>query len=567
MLSTHTLFPTGFASIRDLAEWSGVLTAGCTLLVHGDRYPGMLLLHSGSLIHAQMLGLAPVVLTTAPYMARLLSSLGLRVMTSDYEVGMLVNNQPNQFRTVSIDRLPGLIGLTQPIASSAYHEENCYNPRLAALFHDIHNLKIGICWGDTSVSHEHCVSGVLSWLSNNIDCTLYGIHWDIGPFPWPVWREAKRYCHDLNDMAEVVRRLDFVIGVPSLPAHVAGVTRVPGVLIASPQRQTYYGGVRCKWYPTLRTYTASEVTPDLLTTLFANFPPRSVDSPLNPARAEEPSSPPSVAIKQCRYGLLRFYETDHYIGRSLDLYGEFSELEVHLYRRLLSPGSTVIEAGSNVGSLTVALADIVGERGRIHAFEPQQELFTLLEANTKMLPQVTPWLNALSDRQGTLCYSSGDPSKICNPGFCKMTAVDPSNTGHMVSTLSLDSIFPDQLVDLIKADVEGDELSVLMGAEQLIKRARPLLYLEDDDHGPRERVYRWLGERGYNIYRHLPPMFNADNWHRREVNVFGGTVSKNLLAVPRDRVLPWLSKTSETPMWLTPVLVDAHTNFDRNSRA
>ena len=39
-----------------------------------------------------------------------------------------------------------------------------------------------------------------------------------------------------------------------------------------------------------------------------------------------------VRLKATRYGLMLYHPMDAYIGRSFDLYGEFSEGEVDLFR-------------------------------------------------------------------------------------------------------------------------------------------------------------------------------------------------------------------------------------------
>src|SRR5262249_46365854 len=93
--------------------------------------------------------------------------------------------------------------------------------------------------------------------------------------------------------------------------------------------------------------------------------------------------PSLIATNRCRYGSMSFHRNDTYIGRALDLYGEYSESEVDLFRRILKTGDTIIEAGANIGALTVPLAQIVGPSGWLMAFEPQPASFQLLDKNTK----------------------------------------------------------------------------------------------------------------------------------------------------------------------------------------
>ena len=47
-------------------------------------------------------------------------------------------------------------------------------------------------------------------------------------------------------------------------------------------------------------------------------------------------------------------------GRSLDLYGEWCEFEIVLMRQVIRLGDVVIDAGANIGTHTVAFANLVG---------------------------------------------------------------------------------------------------------------------------------------------------------------------------------------------------------------
>ena len=69
---------------------------------------------------------------------------------------------------------------------------------------------------------------------------------------------------------------------------------------------------------------------------------------------------------------------DIYIGRSLDLLGEFCEDEARLHRDVIGEGDVVVDAGANIGSHTVVYGKAVGPAGRVHAFEPQRLVFQVL---------------------------------------------------------------------------------------------------------------------------------------------------------------------------------------------
>ena len=59
-------------------------------------------------------------------------------------------------------------------------------------------------------------------------------------------------------------------------------------------------------------------------------------------------------VKDCRHGRLMYLLNDAYIGRSLDVYGEYSEGEIALFRQLLRPGDVAVDVGANIGALTIA---------------------------------------------------------------------------------------------------------------------------------------------------------------------------------------------------------------------
>ena len=86
--------------------------------------------------------------------------------------------------------------------------------------------------------------------------------------------------------------------------------------------------------------------------------------------------------KATRHGLMAFSRLqEDLVSVSLDLLGEYSEAEVLLIRALVSQGDTVLDVGANIGGLSVAFARMVGDSGRVHAFEPRAETASFLRAN------------------------------------------------------------------------------------------------------------------------------------------------------------------------------------------
>src|SRR5262249_31324528 len=103
--------------------------------------------------------------------------------------------------------------------------------------------------------------------------------------------------------------------------------------------------------------------------------------------------------------------------------------------------------------------------------------------------------------------------------------------GERVSRVTVDSLdLP--ACHLIKIDVEGMEGEVIAGAEQTIRRFRPVLYMENDRPEQSVALIRQVLDLGYRLYWHLPPLFNPQNYFRVAENVFGRIVSVNMLGLP-----------------------------------
>lgn len=88
-----------------------------------------------------------------------------------------------------------------------------------------------------------------------------------------------------------------------------------------------------------------------------------------------------VRIRKCKFGLMAYIPHDIYIGRSLDLYGEFSPGEASVFTQLLKPGMIALDVGANVGAHSVLFARLVGPGGRVYSFEPQRVIYQLLCTN------------------------------------------------------------------------------------------------------------------------------------------------------------------------------------------
>ncbi|HUA50678.1 MAG TPA: FkbM family methyltransferase [Candidatus Sulfotelmatobacter sp.] len=239
----------------------------------------------------------------------------------------------------------------------------------------------------------------------------------------------------------------------------------------------------------------------------------------------------ATAVKQCRHGCFRFFRQDVYVGRSLELYGEFSESEVALFGQLLKPGAVVVEAGANIGALTVPIARLVGPRGRVIAYEPQLPVADLLARNVaaNALTTVDVRCAALGAHLSTISVPRLDYRRSGNFGGVALGG----EAGERIAVETIDSLGLER-VDLIKVDVEGMEVEVLTGGAATIGTRRPVLYVENDRAEHSRQLIATLEGFGYRAWWHFAGLFNPANFFGNPENVFPSMMSVNLLCFPRE---------------------------------
>lgn len=252
-----------------------------------------------------------------------------------------------------------------------------------------------------------------------------------------------------------------------------------------------------------------------------------MDTPASPVM----DLPGLNALVKGRHGYFVVNKNDKHIGASLRVYGEYSEGEVRLFRRLCRPGDVAVDAGANIGAHTVALARLVGEGGCVVAFEPQPVIFQMLCANVAVngLANVIARHAALGAGAGRVVFPWIDYRAPQDYGAVPLLN---ASQGVYVDVKPLDAAFEFDRLRLLKIDVEGMEADVLRGARPVIARTRPFLYVENNLPEKSEELIRLVWSLGYRAYWHAPPMFNPDNFFGHGRDIFGNLCSLNMLCVP-----------------------------------
>ncbi len=145
---------------------------------------------------------------------------------------------------------------------------------------------------------------------------------------------------------------------------------------------------------------------------------------------------------------------------------------------LVKPGATVVEVGSGIGVHTLILG-MICRAGRVHAFEPGEVSFGILERNVTrngLARSVTLHRAALGPAEGSAACGAFYPNDL---GRMRLDLATPGP--YRVTTLDAQKL---EAVDLLRVDAGLAAPEVLAGAEETLRRCRPVVWLEVGQRAP-----------------------------------------------------------------------------------
>lgn len=153
---------------------------------------------------------------------------------------------------------------------------------------------------------------------------------------------------------------------------------------------------------------------------------------------------------------------------------EISEpLVTELVKNEIKKGDVVLDIGANIGYYTLIFAKLVGEEGKVYAFEPDPNTFALLKKNIEVnkYQNVILEQKAVSNKTGKIklylssysvdnrTYDSGDDRKCIE-----------------IESIRLDDYFKnyDKKISMIKMDIQGAENTAVEGMTTLLEKNEKL---------------------------------------------------------------------------------------------
>jgi len=168
------------------------------------------------------------------------------------------------------------------------------------------------------------------------------------------------------------------------------------------------------------------------------------------------------------------------VSEELLLYGVHEPLATSTYLRQLSPGDHVIDIGSNLGYYVLLASQRVGPMGRVLGFEPAPSVYSILQRNVQRSGQsniqVFPW--AITSKTDSVEFSESD-----TPNWGSLFHDDRLQHHHAITVTGkrLDDVvceFPGFHPSVLRMDVEGAELIIFDGGQEVLHKYRPGLFIE-----------------------------------------------------------------------------------------
>jgi FkbM family methyltransferase len=176
--------------------------------------------------------------------------------------------------------------------------------------------------------------------------------------------------------------------------------------------------------------------------------------------------------------------------------GDHEPWMVEWFSRFLRPGGTFVDVGAHLGYFTLIAAEIVGPKGCVIAFEPDPRNAAILEANVVAAGKrgLVEIVRAAVGAEGGLT------SFLIDHDYCSRVAAEAQASVEQVPLDSYD--IPPEAV--IKVDVEGHEIDVLLGARSHLEQRRATWIIEVHGSSLEEAVVAILRQYGYTPEVHAP---------------------------------------------------------------
>jgi FkbM family methyltransferase len=234
-----------------------------------------------------------------------------------------------------------------------------------------------------------------------------------------------------------------------------------------------------------------------------------------------------------------------YIGHKINLDGVYEIGDLDFFFAAMAPNkallsaATAIDIGANIGNHSLYFSD---HFRKVLSFEPNPRTFQVLRLNAELAGNVTCFNEGISDVNGEVLLETCNT----NSGRSAITDRDGGNT-RSIRVKALDSVIDEaEDVRLIKIDVEGHEEQALTGAEQTIRRNRPVILFEQHKEDFRDgstaalELLKSYGYVNFAVIEDWPPLLKIlPGFLRRKYrSLLRWLIGQNKSLVIKDVIAP-----------------------------
>ncbi|MDG1915588.1 MAG: FkbM family methyltransferase [Crocinitomix sp.] len=187
------------------------------------------------------------------------------------------------------------------------------------------------------------------------------------------------------------------------------------------------------------------------------------------------------------------------------LKNDAKEKDFFAFMDAIDQEGAIMDVGANIGIMTYHLATRFNDR-KIFAVEPMPNNFAILKqiveknklTNVELIP------SAVGDEKALLKMVLPLNGKVKMQGLAHVVhdSIDEWNEGEQIDVNCelLDDIADGEKIAGIKMDIENFEYFALKGASDLLKKDKPVVYLELWENENRDKCFEFLRSLNYQAF-------------------------------------------------------------------
>jgi len=183
--------------------------------------------------------------------------------------------------------------------------------------------------------------------------------------------------------------------------------------------------------------------------------------------------------------------------------------EIKLLEQHVQQGDVVLDIGANIGYYALLLSDLVGNKGRVHCFEPDKKNYDYLQNSTSSKGNVTINNKAAGPKTEILKIYTSKNLNVDHRTY----KPDDYDQEIEIEAVSMDDYLFNNLkeeggrVDFIKMDIQGFEMQAIQGMQKLLKKNKDVKIISEFwPYGLKKagssvtEYFKFLTENGFKCY-------------------------------------------------------------------